>query len=147
MHVMSHLCMCETGCEKSQTLALVFPRGAHVFMCALTCDVCPFIYICIASPLGGEAGPWVCTSLHTLGSSLIYMLVAASVASAALRARAIVVCCVPPLLPPFSHPPNPLVQVLHYGGISLPRLWQDIPSCASNGVWFFGGVCFRLRAI
>ena len=39
------------------------------------------------------------------------------------------------------------MQVLHYGGISLPRLWQDIPSCASNGVWFFGGVCFRLRAI
>ena len=66
---------------------------------------------------------------------------------ALLLARAIFVCCAPPLLPPFSHPPNPLVQVLHYEGISLPRLWQDIPSCASNGVWFFGGVCFRLRAI
>ena len=71
-------------------MALVFPRGAHVFMCALTCDVCPFIYICIASPLGGEAGPWVCTSLHTLGS-IAYTY--ACLLPALLRAAAFTCAC------------------------------------------------------
>ena len=64
------ICMCETGCEtfRQSGSDFLFPRGVHAFMCALTCDVCPCVYIFIAFPLGGEAGPWVCTSLHTLGS-------------------------------------------------------------------------------
>ena len=88
----------------------------------------------------------MCISLHTLGSIAIFICSAARVASRCLRTFAFLFAAYLPSDPSLASSQPTRAGAYTVGHISWHGYVRTSP-CVSDGVWFFGGVCFRLRAI